>query len=231
MKRLITYIIYLTLGIILVVLTVADAAAQKPVKYFQVDQCDTIQFAVVDWPGDRYTWDLYRDDSTLVNYATASGTVDPAVYFDDGMYGGAVVRVVNLEPGRYWLRVMVYDEVLCTNNLMVFLMDVLENLPEAIIEGDSTCIGDPPIVKIIFTGTGPWDVIYTYGDESNAVNLYGIAEQEYIIPAPMLPVGKTDFWIMEVSDDCTVNSYVVNPTKVGVLIYPKPTSSKIYLKE
>ena len=212
-------------------LTVADAVAQKPIQYFEVFQCDTIEFSVVEWPGDRYTWDLYRDST--VNFAQTKGDVEPAVFFADAMYEGKTVRVVNVDPGRYFLRVMVWDEVACTNNLLVFLIDVLENLPEAFIEGDSVCIGEPPLVKIIFTGTGPWDVIYTYGDESNAVNLYGIAEPEYTIPAPMLPVGTTDFWVMEVVIDNGVCRIVnSNPSgKVGVIIYPKPTSSKIYLKE
>lgn len=215
-------------GILLAVLAVASAVAQKPVQHIEVNQCETFEFSVVEWPGDRYTWDLYRDST--VNFAWEKGDVGPVPYFEDGMYEGNTVRVNFLETGRYFLRVMVWDEVACTNNLLVFSINVLESLPEAVFLGDSVCIGDPPLVKIVFTGLGPWNVTYTYGDESNAVNINGIVEEEYTIPVPPLPVGTTDFWVMEVSDDCTVNSYPV-PQKVGVVIFPIPVSSRIYLKD
>jgi hypothetical protein len=220
-----------------VVLTVENSSAQKPIKHFEVDQCDTIEFSVVDWPGDRYTWDLYRDST--VNFAQVNGDVDPVAYFADNgnppkYYEGSTVQVINLDPGRYFLRVMVWDEVQCTNNLLVFLIDVLENLPVATLEGDSVCIGEPAVIKIILTGMGPWDVKYTYGDGTNIINLNGITQNEYTIPAPLpMPVGKTDFWVMEVVEDNGV-CRIVNSTpseKVGVLIYPKPKNSKIYLKE
>ena len=234
-KEVVNKVIYhirnLTLGILLVVLTVATAIAQKPIQRFTVDQCETIEFSVVEWPGDRYTWDLYRDST--VNFANTKGDLDPVTYFDDGMYQGSTVRVNWLQPGRYFLRVMVWDEVKCTNNLLVFKVDVLENLPEATIVGDSACIGEPLVVKIVFTGLGPWDVTYTFGDESNAINLNGIVEPEFTIPITGLPVGTTDFWVMEVVEDNGV-CRVVNSTssdKVGVIIYPKPKNSKIYLKE
>jgi len=229
-KQRIHHIIYQTLGIILVVLAIAPARAQKPIDYFVVDQCETLEFSVVDIPGDRFTWDLYRDST--VNFAQEKGDVDPVIYFEKDMYEGATVRVNWLDPGSYFLRVMVWDEVSCTNNLLIFKIDVLEYLPEAILIGDSLCVGMPAEVKIVLTGRGPWNVQYTYGDDSNAVWLNGITESEITIPViDPLPVGTTEFWVMEVTDDCTVNSYVADPTKVGVIIFPKPTNSKIYLKE
>jgi hypothetical protein len=231
MKKLICNIIYRTLGILLVVLTVVSAMAQKSVTKFEVNQCDTIEFSVVDWPGDRYTWDIYRDST--VNFAKAKGDVEPAAYFVDGMYGGSAVRVVNLESGRYFLRVMVWDEVVCTNNLLIFMLDVLESQPVATLEGDSVCIGETATVKVILTGMGPWDIKYTYGDGTDIVNLNGITENEFNIPIPLVRPGKTDFWVMEVVEDNGV-CRIVNSTptqKVGVLIYAKPKNSKIYLKK
>jgi hypothetical protein len=227
MKRLITHIMYRTLGVLLVVLTVAPAMAQKPMQNFEVGQCETMEFSVVDWHGDRYTWDLYRDST--VNFAKIKGDVDPVPYFEKGMYEGSTVRVHWLEPGRYFLRIMVWDEVECTNNLLMYLIDVTEVLPEAEIFGDSTCIGVPAIVKIIFTGHGPWDVSYTYGDGTNIVNLIGITEEEYTISMPPLPIGITEFWVTEIIDQCTSN--LVPSERGRVVIFPKPTNSKIYLKE
>lgn len=211
-------------------LTVAPVKAQKPIIEMTVDQCETLEFSVVDLPGDRYTWDIYRDST--VNFANTKGDVDPVVYFEKAMYEGSTVRVHFLEPGRYFVRVMVWNEVECTNNLLVYMVDVLEYIPEAELIGDSLCVGMPAVIKIVLTGRGPWNVQYTYGDDSNAVWINGITESEISVPIiPALPVGTTDFWIMEVTDDCTVNSYVADPKKVGVIIFPKPTNSKIYLKE
>jgi hypothetical protein len=228
MKRLIYHMIRRIPGILLVVLTVASAMAQKPIQHFVVDQCETYEFSVVDVPGDRYTWDLYRDST--VNFAYEKGDVDPVSYFENSMYEGSTVRVNWLEPGRYFLRVMAWDEVNCTNNLLLFLIDVVEVKPEALIEGDPTCEGEPVVLRFILTGRGPWNVTYTYGDGSNVINLNGITEPEYAVPIDPLPPGVTQFWVMEVNDQCTVNSYPV-PNKTDVEIYPKPTNSRIYVKD
>lgn len=233
MKHWISHIIYRTLGILLVVLTVATARAQKPViDMGDIPQCETTTFSVVDWPGDRYTWDLYRDST--VNFAHTKGDVDPAIYFEKDMYEGSTVNINWLDPGRYFLRVMVWDEVSCTNNLLLFKINVVEMLPELILIGDSVCEDETAIVKVIFTGKGPWEATYTYGDGLVTYNLNGTLDQEEqtieFLPYE-LPLGTTDFWVMEVTDDCTVNSYEIDPPKIGVVIYPLPSSSKIYLKD
>ncbi|SHF10494.1 hypothetical protein SAMN05444274_103507 [Mariniphaga anaerophila] len=218
-------------GILLGVLVVASAMAQKPVQHIIVDQCDSYEFSVVEMPGDRYTWHLYTElDWNTVNFATNDGNVGPTPYFENGMYQGSTVRVNFLDPGRYFLRVMVWDEVACTNNLLVFLIDVEESKPEATIEADDYCYGDPAEIKIILTGRGPWDVTYTYGDGTAQVNLNGLTDPVYFAPLPVLEPGTTDFWIMEVTDQCTVNTYTV-PQKIGVVIHPTPVNSKIYIKE
>ena len=234
MKRFIAHIIYLTLGILLVVFTVEKSTAQ-----IVVEQCDTMEFSVTSRPSIddlHFVWAIYNSSVNPTDILDPAGALDPVIYFVDGMYAsgvGRTVKVINLQPGKYYVRIHVWDEVSCTDNVEMHLLEVLEKDIEAFIEGDSTCIGDPPIIKIVFTGIGPYDVIYTYGDETNAVNLNGIIGPEYVIPAPMLPVGPTDFWIMEVVED-NGTCRIVNSTpseRVGVLIYPKPVGSKIYLKE
>lgn len=227
MKQLFYNMIYRTLGILLVVLTVATAMAQKPVNHIEVEQCETIEFSVVDWPGDRYTWDLYTElqwDS--VNFATQKGNVEPAVYFDNAMYEGSTVTVHWLDTGRYFLRVMVWDEVGCTNNLLVFSVDVKEHIPQAKLTGDSLCYGEPAVFRIIITGSGPWNAIYTYGDGNAAINLNGESGVEQTISLPPLPVGITEVWVKEIIDQC--NSNVVPSEKARIVIYPIPTQSKIY---
>jgi hypothetical protein len=152
--------------------------------------------------------------------------VDPGSYFEKGMYEGSSVRVNWLESGRYYLRVMVWDEVRCTNNLLLFLVDVVEHMPKATLEGDSVCYGEPAVFKIILTGLPPWDVKYTYGDGKTTLNLNGITEPEQTVTLPPLPVGITEVWVKEIIDQCTSN--IIPSEKARILIYPMPKNSKIY---
>src|SRR6056297_376982 len=122
MKQLIYHIMQRIPGILLVVLAVASAVAQKPVQHIVVNQHDTIEFSVEYWPGDDYTWDIYDDPG--LNFALENERLDPALYFVDGDYRGSTVYVTNLPPGMYYLRVMVWDEVNCTNNLTLFVLEV-----------------------------------------------------------------------------------------------------------
>lgn len=228
MKHLLYHILYRTPGILLVVLTVATAMAQKPIQHIEVEKCETIEFSVIDWPGDRYTWDLYRDST--VNYAHEKGDVDPVSYFEKGDYEGSSVRVNWLDTGRYFLRVMVWDEINCTNNLILFLIDVTEVIPVAELYGDSTCIGDHSFVRIVLSGTGPWDLVYSYSSDANgntvtSVNFHTV-EDEFTIPMPPLPVGLTEVWVDQIITECSEN---LVPSERGMIwIFPKPSQSKIY---
>ena len=228
MKRLIAHIIYLALGILLVALTVADAVAQKTITHIVVNRHDTIEFSVEEWPGDRYTWDIYTD-STL-NFAHEHDHLDPAVYFVDGMYEGNTVRVTGLEAGRYFVRVMVWDDVACTNNLLLFIVDILD-IPEADLYGDEACFGDPTFLKIVLTGTGPWEIIYTDGIDSETVNLIGDPGTEIIIPINPFPTKDTEYWISYIKDIGSGGENLIPGQKVKVVIYPIPVNSKIYLKK
>lgn len=231
MNQLIYHIRYLTLGIILVVLTVASAIAQKAVPRFESYRCDTMELWVDEMPGDEYTWDLYHDPSG--NFAVNQGNMEPVLYFENAMYRGASVRVLGLPAGSYFLRIMAWDEVACTNNLMLFQLDVVDPPPPE-VTGDSLCVGNVPLVKIVFTGTGPWDFEYSYFDGTNTINLNGHTDDpEILIPImDPLPTGYTNFWIMEVTDACEVITYELDERpRTGIVIYPKPTNSKIYVKD
>jgi len=210
-----------------VMLTVATAMAQKPVTHIPVDQCESYVFSVDKWPGDRYTWDLYTElEWDTVNFAQQNGNVTPVPFFEDGNYQGSTVTVNWLEPGRYFLRVMVWDEVSCTNNLLVFSVTVKESIPTATIEGSESCYGDPVVFKIILTGRGPWDLVYTYGDGTAVVNLIGAVEPEQTRTLPALPAGIFDVWVTEIIDQCSSN--LISSDKGRVVIFPKPTNSNIY---
>ena len=110
---------------------------------------------------------------------------------------------------------------------MVFGLDVISNPPYAELYADTVCYGEPTTIRIVFTGTGPWSTKLYYGDGTTYVNLNGIAEPKYSVSIPPLPVDKpTEFWIMEVSDQCTVNGEIMERTTA--IIMPKPRNSQIY---
>jgi len=234
-KKLAHIITTALLGMFLVGISIASALGQdgaKAVPSFTVTQCDTLQFEVEEFPGDRYTWDLYHDADG--NFAINQGDMESAIYFEGGMYEGATVTVINLPEGTYFLRVMVWDEVECTNNLMVFRMDVIPP-PPPIVYGDSVCVDEVPFVRVIFTGTGPWDFQYTYSDGVNTVNLNGHADDPDITIPIMTPLeeGPATFWIMEVIDGCGYAKEYTGDERpgTGIMIYPKPAKQPIYLKE
>jgi len=236
-KKLKHIVLYPILGFFLVSLSFAVTYAQdgsKAVPAFEVTQCDTLHLQLEEFTGDRYTWDIYSDPDG--NFAINQGDMEAAVYFENQMYEGASVRVLNLPPGTYFLRVMVWDEVQCTNNLMVFKMDVIPTPPPEVF-GDSLCVGDVPNVRVVFTGHGPWDFTYAYFDGVNYVNGIGHADESDIIVPILdpLPVGETKFWVMEVTDACTVISYEQLAPEdrpgTGILIYKKPEKKPIYVKD
>lgn len=233
MKKLIIHIIRLALGILPVVLAVGNTAAQ-----IVVDQCDTMEFSVTSRPNipeSHFVWGIYEASDLPTDVLDPAGTIGPVPYFVNDQYAGRTVQVVGLDPGKYYVRIHVWDEVSCTDNIEMYVMEVVETTPEIVLEGDSVCIGDPVFVKIIFSGLAPYRIDYIIGDELTGswVNLNGQVDPDITIPimAP-LPVGATTFWVMEVSDDCKVITYEEDERpNTGILIFPKPVNSQIYLKD
>lgn len=237
MKQLFHHIIYATLGIVLVLLTVANAGAQ-----IVVEECDTMEFSVVSRPNipeAHFVWAIYDSSPNPTDVLDPAGAKDPVPLFVDGMYAsgeGSTVKVVGLGVGVYYVRIHVWDDVNCTDNIEMYVLEVIESTFDMELYGDSVCIGEPALVRIIFSGTGPYTIKYTIGDEltPTTINLNGdVVDPEITIPIlDPLPVGETTFWIMEVSDDCKVQTYEQDERpRTGILIYPKPSNSKIYLKE
>ena len=218
-------------GILLGVLALTSVKAQKHVPYLEIPQCYSYTFAVDRWPGDRYTWDLYRDSTA--NFAHEDSRLDP-IYFDNGIYEGPSVTLNWMDTGIYFLRVMVWDEVGCTNNLMVFKIKVLPNEPTLVFQNDSICEDEVAHVKVVFTGFAPWEAQYTYTfeDQTMVFNLSGETDEDFVMAIPGLPVGKHEYWVMEVTDQCTVHSYPQpNPEKGIVRIFQRPVSTQIKVKD
>lgn len=229
MKRLIYHIIRLTLVLIPVMLTVANARAQ-----IVVSQCDTMEFSVVSRPSideSHFVWGIYNSSPDPVDVLDPATTLDPALYFVNGQYAGRTVQVTGLNPGVYYVRIEVWDEVSCTNNVEMYVLEVIEHELALELTGDSACIGDPVMIKLVFSGTAPYDaqLTYTNVDGTQSIYLNGVTENEIMYPImDPLPVGETEFKVMTISDGCIKNYALPDPEKAKIVIYPNPTNSRIY---
>ena len=116
-----------TLGILLVVLAVhSNVMAQ----HIQVEQCDTFQFSIVSRPNIddlNFEWAIYNSSPNPTDVLDDATRLDPVAYFVDGQYLGRTVRVANLPVGTYYVRIHVWDEITCTDNIELYVMEVLNH--------------------------------------------------------------------------------------------------------
>ncbi len=229
--------IIIVTGVVLLLLTVANASAQ-----IVVEQCDTMTFSVDSREyisETRFVWGIYEASEQPVNILDSVGLLESDTYFVDGLYAsgvGKTVKVTGLDPGKYYVRIHVWNEEDCTDNVEMYVMEVIESSVDMTLYADSVCIGEATNVYIRLTGYGPYDIYYTVGDEEtpSVVNVAGGVENpEIVIPITQpLPEGETTFWVIKVEDDCKAYEYPIDERpSTGVLIYPKPTKQPIYLKE
>ena len=219
---------------LLVVLAVAHASAQ-----IVIQECDTMTFSVTSRPNipeTHFVWGIYNASPSPTDVLDPATTLDPALYFVDGQYAGSTVEVTGLAPGEYYVRIHVWDEVSCTDNIEMYVMEVTESSLDMEVYADSVCIGEPTNVYIRFTGRGPYTVTYTIGDAvtPSVVNLNGAEEDpELVIPVTEpLPVGETTFWVISVEDGCKAYEYPESEQpSTGIVIFPKPVQQPIYIKE
>jgi hypothetical protein len=236
MKKLINHMILKTLGILLVVLAMAISAKAQ----ITIDQCDTMEFSVVSRPGideSHFVWGIYNSSPDPTDVLDPTNTLDPALYFVDGQYAGRTVSVTGLDPGIYYVRIHVWDEINCTDNIEMYVLEVVENIPEVLVDADSVCIGDPTTITIIFTGVGPYTIDYTYGDALSGtyVNVNGVIVDGPEVTIPILypfGAGNYEFMIDQIEDECKTHLYdEADKPRTGVVIYPKPTNSRIYQQD
>ena len=239
MYQLKKHIIHFSLAILLAVLAVANATAQT---HITVEECDTMTFSVTsrEYIHDtRFVWGIYNASDQPVDVLDPNTTLDPDLYFVNGMYAsgvGKTVQVANLPVGKYYVRIHVWNEEDCTDNIEMYVMEVTGATMDMTLYADSVCIGEATNVYIRFTGRGPYEVQYTIGDQltPSVVNVMGgVDDPELVIPVTdMLPVGETTFWVISVENGCKAYEYSESERpSTGIVIFPKPARQPIYIKE
>jgi hypothetical protein len=208
----------------LLLLAVAPAVAQtgNTVYAGQISE-----LSVEDIEGVSWLWELYTDVDGLNLVEVPGNCPETEAYFVDGANTGETVEVGWLIPGIYYFKVTATD--LCTNNIKVGIMEVLESYSYAVFfTPDSICIGDTAVLTMeITSGIGPWDVTFTNGTDTWTIE--GIEESPYtfeLIPSPSSS-GAYQYWVTSV-----INGYgMTNDTPgepVTLIVHPKPVTSPIY---
>jgi len=219
--------IRLTLAIMLVVLTVAFAAAQMRTVY----QGETIELSVVQEGNDTYTWDIYNDPS--VNFAQVDGNASPDEAEFVGGNTGAAVSVHWLKAGIYFYRVMAVDEEGCTNNLKVGRLEVLENLPtaELAIYPGEICISDPAIITVTLTGQPAWSFTLEAVGEDGVIEqiAYTVNAEENPKEIHVYPSQTTTYRIINLKDRYGEN--LDASEDIELTVHPIPVNSRIYQVE
>ncbi len=201
------------------VLPLAKAMAQADTVYVG----ETVNLAIEPEPeGSTIKWDVYCD--MTVNFAQTPGNCSSGEYdFVDGIDNQEVVDLVFNTPGEYMIKIEVWDPVMCTNNMEFLRLDVIESLPEVVLEGDSVCVGDPAVLTFNFTGTAPWSGTYTDGTNSWT---FTSDDSEKKLNIPTYEAGTTNYWVTELTDANGTNNEPSESTEITV--YPTPDMSRIY---
>jgi len=223
-KRLTHILLRLALVAIPVLMSLQQARAQADT----VCVGETSVWAVVEVPGDTYTWELYND-VTGINFATDPGNCPPTeAYFVGGVNTGDSVNVICLVPGTYFIKVTATNS--CpTNNIKVGMIEAIGCLSTAIfLEPAEVCSPDTAWMTIEITGgVGPWSVTYTDGTNSWTIPDITVSPYSFPLdPTPAIP-GSYQYWITSVTNGYGITNNTPSPP-VTLIVKPKPVTSPIY---
>ena len=219
----------LLLAILPVVLSVAYAAGQVTAIY----PGQKFDLSIEPQPaGSTYQWSVYCD--MTVDFAKTPPNCPGGEYqFTGDNDSDADVEISFNTPGEYMIKIEVWDAVSCTNNMKFIRIDVLEDLPTAVLEvhPDSICIGEWADLEVTFTGTEPWSFKLQIED------INGVRDTVYTdimaVDNPLtIPVGPrttTTYTVIEVTDK--YGKQIEPSNSVTLTVSPIPRSSRIYLKE
>jgi hypothetical protein len=204
-------------GLLLWLLALAPAMAQTVVH-----RGETTELSVEQQPGDTSTWELYNDST--VNFAVVQGT---AVTDGDAQFVGANIGAsVNVrwnETGLYFIKVTGRDVSGCTNNVKIIWVEVLNEIPTAILlAGPAVCEGEPISLAVTLTGTAPWR--FTYTDGVTEWTVTDVLTNTYVLVINPGPATTTSYWITNVTDNYETNTVPGEGTSQQINPLPAPSN-------
>jgi len=211
-------VLRLLLAFLPVMLALAPAMAQNTVYAGHATDLGVEQV-----PGDTYSWELYKDISGI-NLVGFPGNCPLAEAYFTGGNTGSTVNVMWTTPGTYYFKVTATGGI-CSDNVKVGKMIVLDSLPTAVIDPpDTVCIGDSAHLTVRLTGTAPWSIILTDGATDWVFG--NILSSPFTLTVPEIPLVNTTYWIREVTDAIGTNTTPSPP--VTVVIRPRPAVNPIW---
>jgi hypothetical protein len=208
-------------------LSLADATAQKITVY----PGQIVDMSIEPIPGATYVWDIYCD--ATVNFASTSGNCSGSEYvFVDGN-DKAHVQIFFNTPGEYFVKIEVWDPVLCTNNMKFAQIEVLDELPTALLKLDpeEICISEPSLLTVTLTGEPLWGFTLQAVDSDGNTDLFyytDIDADKNPFTISVSPEKTTWYRVIEITDKNGIQSDPSNT--VTLTVHPLPQNSRIYLK-
>ena len=210
--------------LLLLLLALAPAMAQTVVYTGQ-----TTPLAVEQKNGDVYKWELYNDGT--VDFATEPGNCPASLADFDPVGGniGASVNVKWVEPGIYFFKVTALNASGCAMNLKIGIIEVKSSaLAEITQPTGPVCAGEPVLLEIKFSGTGPWDFTYTAEDVDDVTTTHTVEDvgtDLYTLTIVPGPITTTKYTIISITDQNGTNDDPSNTVTQVVKALPVPVIS------
>ena len=210
-------------GLLLLLLALAPAMAQTPVR-----TGETTTLAVDQFPGENYEWEFYSD-STVDFAVTLPDNLPAYVEFVGGNIGSSV-NVLWKIPGTYFFKVTASDASGCTVNFKMGKIKVILGVEVKITPPTvEVCEGDTVKLELNFIGTAPWSFTYTGTDIKGVITtktVTNVTETPYTLTIYPGPTKTTDYTIISVSDKYGTNKKPSNT--VTQIVNPLPLPNTIY---
>lgn len=212
---------------IAIVLSSVKAGAQKLTVY----PGQIVDMSIEPIPGANYVWDIYCDAS--VNFAETSGNCSGNEYVFANGNNHAHVQVIFNTPGNYFIKIEVWDAVLCTNNMKFTQIEVLDALPTALLKLDpeEICISEPSLLTVSLSGEPLWGFTLEAVDIDGNKDLFyytDIDADNNPFTITLSPEKTTWYRVIEITDKNGIQS---DPSNTVILtVHPLPQNSRIYVK-
>lgn len=208
-------------------LSASSASAQNITVFAEEPMTFTVDVNTAQ--EDNIIWEIYSD-YTGINLAVIPGNcpIPASAEFVGNDNTGSSVGIVWHVPGIYLVKVRAIND--CpTDNMEVYLIEVLEALPTAVIEPPGMiCEGDDGTLSLILDGDLPFTIQLTADDGINppTVTTYtNVVDNPFIITVN--PTVTTTYTITQVIDiDGTVNN--TPSDSVILIVNPRPLNGVIY---
>lgn len=217
-------VISLTVAIALLV-GASMASAQNITAYTGVPFTFTVDVQTAQ--EDNIVWEIY-DNYTGINLAVVPGNCPiTSGEFVGGDNTGSSVDIIWYIPGIYLVKVHATND--CpTDNMEVYLIEVLQSLPEANLDDPGViCEGDTTSLVINLTGDAPWTNLVLKIEDANGVSFVTyptITATPFIINVN--PTITTTYTVTELTNIDGTNFAPSN--SVTLIVNPRPLNSPIY---